>query len=146
MNRVPHLLELRFAPSEPDLDTTSVNTATTALVAKPFSIVRIGSDGFMVFHKAKIEKAVHDRRASLDEDEIRQAMLTLVKEESKRTARIPVEPFPADSRTVLGSPRLTSVPLDPSLKWNGGDEIRTRIAEWTKHRGKSSRLYPGALV
>jgi hypothetical protein len=146
VNRVAHFPELRFALGEPDLDTTSVDMAATALEAKAFFIQRVGSDGFKVFHKAKIDKAVHDRRASLDEDEIRQAMHTIVKEEFKRGASIPVEPFPAESCTVPDSPRLTLVPLDPSFEWDGSDGIRTRIAEWTKNRGKSSRLYPGALV
>jgi hypothetical protein len=146
VNRVAHFPELRFALGEPDLDTTSVDTAATALEAKAFFVQRVGADGFKVFHKAKIDKAVHDRRASLDEDEIRQAMHAIVKEEIKRGASIPVEPFPADSSTVPDSPRLTLVPLDPSFEWDGGDGIRTRIAEWTKNRGKSSRLYPGALV
>lgn len=146
VNRVAHFPDLRFALGEPDLDTTSVDTAATALEAKAFFVQRVGADGFKVFYKAKIDKAVHDRRASLDEDEIRQAMHAIVKEEIKRGASIPVEPFPADSSTVPDSPRLTLVPLDPSLEWDGGDTIRTRIAEWTKNRGKSSRLYPGALV
>ncbi|MDW8263841.1 MAG: hypothetical protein RMJ52_00760 [Gemmataceae bacterium] len=53
VNRVAHLPELRFALGEPDLDTTSVDTAATALVAKAFFIKRVGSDGFKVFHKAK---------------------------------------------------------------------------------------------
>jgi len=38
------------------------------------------------------------------------------------------------------------VVLDPTYEWDGGDAIRNQIAEWTKNRGKSSRLYPGALV
>lgn len=146
VNRVAHFPELRFALGEPDLDTTSVDTAAAALEAKAFFVQRVGTDGFKVYHKAKIDKAVHDRRASLDEDEIRQAMHAIVKEEFKRGASIPVEPFPADSSSVPDSPRLTLVPLDPSFEWDGSDGIRIRIAEWTKNRGKSSRLYPGALV
>lgn len=146
VNRVAHFPELRFALGEPDLDTTSIDTAATALEAKAFFIQRVGADGFKVYHKAKIDKAVHDRRASLDEDEIRQAMYSIVKEEFKRGASITVELFPADGSMVPDSPKLTLVPLDPSLEWDGGDEIRNRIVEWTKYRGKSSRLYPGALV
>jgi len=147
INKVAHLPELRFALGEPDLDTTSVDTAAVALEAKAFFIQRVGADGFKVYHKAKIDKAVHDRRASLDEeDEIKPTMRTLVKDEIKRGASIPVEPFPADSSTVPDSPRLTLVVLDPTQEWDGGEAIRAQIAEWTKNRGKSSRLYPGALV
>lgn len=147
VHKVAHLPELRFALGEPEVDTTSVDTAAVALEAKAFFIQRVGADGFKVFHKAKIDKAVHDRRASLDEeDEVKPTIRTLVKEEIKRGASIPVEPFPADSSTVPDSPRLTLVALDPACEWDGGDAIRTQIAEWTKNRGKSSRLYPGALV
>ena len=70
----------------------------------------------------------------------------MVKEEFKRGASIPVEPFPADSTAVADSPRLSLVVLDPDCEWDGGPAMRDQIAEWTKNRGKSSRLYPGALV
>ena len=109
VHKVAHLPELRFALGEPEVDTTSVDTAAVALEAKAFFIQRVGADGFKVYHKAKIDKAVHDRRASLDEeDEIKPTIRTLVKDEIKRGASIPVEPFPADSSTVPDSPRLTS--------------------------------------
>jgi hypothetical protein len=147
VHKVAHLPELRFALGEPEVDTTSVDTAAVALEAKAFFIQRVGTDGFKVYHKAKIDKAVHDRRASLDEDdEIKPTIRTLVKDEIKRGASIPVEPFPADSSTVPDSPRLTLVVLDPTCEWDGGEAIRAQVAEWTKNRGKSSRLYPGALV
>jgi hypothetical protein len=147
VHKVAHSPELRFALGEPELDTTSVDTAAVALEAKAFFIQRVGADGFKVYHKAKIDKAVHDRRASLDEEEeIKPTIRTLVKEEIKRGASIPVEPFPADSSTVPDSPRLNLVVLDPTCEWDGGEAIRDQIADWTKNRGKSSRLYPGALV
>src|SRR5271166_7185775 len=87
INKVAHLPELRFALGEPEVDTTSVDTAAASLEAKAFFIQRVGADGFKVYHKAKIDKAAHDRRASLDEeDEIKPTMRTLVKEEIKRGA------------------------------------------------------------
>jgi hypothetical protein len=147
VDKVAHLPELRFALGEPDIDTTSVDNAAEALVNKAFFIQPVGSDGYKVYHKAKIDKAVHDRKASLDEEqEVKPTIRALVKEEFKRGASIPVEPFPADSSTVPDSPRLTLVVLDPACEWDGGEAIRNQIAEWTKNRGKSSRLYPGALV
>ena len=147
VHKVAHSPELRFALGEPELDTTSVDTAAVALEAKAFFIQRVGADGFKVYHKAKIDKAVHDRRASLDEEEeVKPTIRALVKEEIKRGASIPVEPFPADSSTVPDSPRLSLVVLDPTQEWDGGSVIRDQIADWTKNRGKSSRLYPGALV
>jgi hypothetical protein len=147
VDKVAHLPELRFALGEPEIDTTSVDNAAVALVNKAFFIQSVGSDGYKVYHKAKIDKAVHDRRASLDEEqEVKPTIRNLVKEEFKRGASMPVELFPADSSTVPDSPRLTLVVLDPTCEWDGGDAIREQIAEWTKNRGKSSRLYPGALV
>jgi hypothetical protein len=147
VDRVAHLPELRFALGEPEIDTTSVDNAALALVNKAFFIQPVGSDGYKVYHKAKIDKAVHDRRASLDEEqEVKPAIRNLVKEEFKRGASIPVEAFPADSTTVPDSPRLTLVVLDAACEWDGGSAIRDMIAEWTRNRGKSSRLYPGALV
>lgn len=147
IHKVAHLPELRFALGEPELDTTTIDTAAAALETKAFFIQKVGADGYKVYHKAKIDKAVHDRRASLDEEqEVKPAVRSLVKEEFKRGASIPVEFFPADSSVVSDSPRLTLVVLDPSCEWNGSAAIRDQIAEWTKNRGKSSRLYPGALV
>ena len=136
VHKVAHLPELRFALGEPEVDTTSVDTAAVTLEAKAFFVQRVGADGFKVFHKAKIDKAVHDRRASLDEeDEIKPTIRTLVKEEIKRGASIPVEPFPTDSSTVPDSPRLSLVVLDPTSEWDGGEAIRTQVSEWTKNRG-----------
>jgi hypothetical protein len=147
VDKVAHLPELRFALGEPEIDTTSVDNAAVALVAKAFFIQPVGSDGYKVYHKAKIDKAVHDRRASLgEEQEVKPTIRNLVKEEFKRGASIPVEPFPADSSVVPDSLRLTLVIADPESEWDGGETIRNQIAEWTKKRGKQDRLYPGALV
>jgi hypothetical protein len=147
VDKVAHLPELRFALGESEIDTTSIDNAAVALANKAFFIQPVGSDGYKVYHKAKIDKAVHDRKASLDEErEVKPTIRSLVKEEFKRGASIPVEPFPADSSTVPDSPRLTLVVLDPACEWDGGETIRDQITEWTKNRGKSSRLYPGALV
>ena len=90
VHKVAHLPELRFALGEPEVDTTSVDTAAVALEAKAFFIQRVGTDGFKVYHKAKIDKAVHDRRASLDEDdEIKPTIRTLVRDEIKRARASP---------------------------------------------------------
>ncbi len=146
-DKVAHLPELRFALGEPELETTSIDNAAVALEGKSFFIQRVGADGFKIYHKAKIDKAVHDRRASLDEtSEVKPAIRDLVKEEFKRGASIPIEYFPADSTAVSDSPRLSLVVVDPDEQWSGEGNLRDRIADWTKTRGKSSRLYPGALV
>ena len=146
IDKVAHLPELRFAIGEPEIDTTSVDNAAVALESKGFFISRVGSDGFKIYHKATIRKAVSDRRASLDEEtEIRPVMRDIAKKEFARGATIPLVPFPEDGAAVQDSPKLTLVLLDPDREWSG-NSIRQQIAEWTRQRGKSPRLYPGALV
>jgi hypothetical protein len=36
--------------------------------------------------------------------------------------------------------------MDPMVEWSGNSALRQQLAEWTRQRGKSPRLYPGALV
>jgi hypothetical protein len=147
VDRLAHLPELRFALGEPEIDTTSIDNAAYALESKAFFISRVGSDGFRIYHKATIRKAVNDRRASLDEDgEIIPTMMSLVKKEFERGASIPLVPFPKDGSTIQDSPRLTLVIMDPILEWSASGTLRERISEWTKQHGKSPRLYPGSLI
>jgi hypothetical protein len=94
---------------------------------------------------ASLKKVVSDRRASLDEEEVKKATRILVRKEFEREANVPVEPFPPDSSAVEDSPRLRVVILDPTQEWNDDGALRTGIAEWTKLRGKSPRLYPASL-
>jgi hypothetical protein len=147
IDKVAHLPELRFALGEPEVDTTSIDNAAFGLEGRAFFLQRVGSDGFRIFHKAKIDKAVHDRKASLEEEsEIKPTIRRLVQDEFKRGASITTEFFPSDSNAVSDSPRLCLVVSDPNDGWNGGGILRERIATWTKERGKSPRIYPGALV
>lgn len=151
VDKVAHLPELRFALGEPDVDTTSVDNAALALEIKAYYVRKIGSDGFRVFQDAKIEKVVNDRRASLDEEnDICPKMRDLVQKEFARGASVPIVYFPEESDAIQDSPRLTLVVMDPGLEWDVGQVqaggLRQRIAEWTKKRGKSPRLYPGSLV
>jgi hypothetical protein len=156
VEKLGHLPELRFALGEPEVDTTSIDNAAFALESKAFFISRIGSDGFKIYHKATIRKAVNDRRASLDEDtEIKPTMWSLVKKEFERGASIPLVPFPKDGSAIQDSPKLTLVLMDPEMEWSVGQasglssqagSLSHKIAEWTKQHGKSPRLYPGSLI
>src|SRR5438270_11280073 len=76
----------------------------------------------------------------------KKATRLLVCKEFERDANVPVEPFPPDSSAVEDSPRLRVVILDPAQEWNDDAGLRTGIAERTKLRGKSPRLYPASLV
>lgn len=147
VDKVAHLPELRFALGEPEVDTTSVDTAAFTLEDKSYFIRRVGSDGFKISHQPTMKKVVSDRRASLDEEsEIKPAMRMLIQKEFDRGASIPVVRFPEDGTAVQDTPRLTLVVVEPESEWTGTGSLRQQIAEWTKQRGKSPRLYPGSLV
>ena len=146
-DKVAHLPELRFALGEPEVDTTSVDNAALALEDKSYFIRKVGSDGFKIDYRPTMKKVVNDRRASLDEEtEIRPAMRKLIEEEFRTGASIPLAAFPRDGAEVPDSPRLTLVIAEPENEWDGGGRLREQIAEWTRRRGNSPRLYPGSLV
>jgi hypothetical protein len=146
-DKVAHLPELRFALGEPALDTTSIDNAAFALEDKSYFIRKIGSDGFKITHQPTMKKVVSDRRASLDEEtEIKPALRKIVEDEFRRGASLPLVPFPHDGSEIQDTPRLTLVIVDPDAEWNPSGSLRDQIAEWTRQRGKSPRLYPGALV
>ena len=147
IDKVAHLPELRFALGEPEIDTTSVDNAVFALEDKSYFIRRVGSDGFKIGHQPTMKKVVSDRRASLDEEtEIKPAMEALIRKEFARGASIPIVAFPNDGASVQDTPKLTLVIADPGSEWSGDGNLREQIAEWTKQRGNSPRLYPGSLV
>ena len=147
VDKVAHLPELRFALGEPDVDTTTIDSAATALEARGFFIRRVGTDGYRIHHQATLRKVVSDRQASLDEaTEIKPATRKLVEEAFRQGASLPVVPFPEDNAAVQDSPRLTLIVLDPDVEWQDGSQAAERIGHWTKERGQSPRLYPGSLV
>jgi hypothetical protein len=147
IDKVAHLPELRFALGEPEVDTTSVDTAAFSLEDKSYFIRRVGSDGFKISHQATMKKVVSDRRASLDEEtEIRPTMRGLVQKEFERGISLPIAFFPVDGASVQDTPKLTLVVVEPESEWTGNGPLRLQISEWTRQRGKSPRLYPGSLV
>lgn len=146
-DKVAHLPELRFALGEPDIDTTSIDTAAFALEDRSYFIRRAGSDGFRIGYQPTLKKVVSDRRASLDDEaEVKPALRKVVEDEFRRGASIPVVPFPNDGTEIPDTPRLTLVVAAPEVEWLGEGLLREQLAEWTRNRGKSPRLYPGALV
>lgn len=146
-DKVAHSTELRFALGGPEVDTTSVDNAAFALEARSYFIRKVGVDGFRIGYQPTLKKVVSDRRASLDEEtEVKPTLRKLVEEEFRRGASISVVAFPSDGAEIPDTPRLTLVVADPEAEWSGGGPLRTQLAEWTRQRGKSPRLYPGALV
>ena len=147
VEKVAHLPELRFALGEPDVDTTTIDNAAADLEARGFFVRKTGEDGFRIHHQATLKKVVSDRRASLDEHaEVRPAVAKLVQAEFERGALLPVACFPEEGADVPDSPRLSLVVLDPWNEWASDGLAREQAARWTRTRGASPRLYPGALV
>ena len=147
VDKVAHLPELRFALGEPEVDTTTIDNAATALEGSGFFIRKVGTDGYRIHHQATLRKVVSDRRASLDEEtEIKPALRKLVEEEFKPGATLPLVFFPEESAAVQDSPRLALIVLDPEAEWTGDNQVVERIRNWTMERGSSPRLYPGSLV
>jgi hypothetical protein len=147
VDKVAHLPELRFALGEPETDTTSVDSAAFAIEAKAYFIRKVGSDGFQVRYQPTLKKVVNDRKASLEySSETKVEMVKLVQNEFRLAAGVPVVSFPVDSADIQDSPRLTIVVADPEAEWTATGALRQQVAEWTKYRGKSPRLYPGAVV
>ncbi len=147
VDKVAHLPELRFALGEPDVDTTSVDNAAFALEDKSYFFRKVGSDGFKISHQPTMKKVVNDRRASLDEDtEIRPAMKKIIDDEFRRGASASIVAFPEDGSAIQDTPKLTLVVMEPAHEWTGEKALRERIAEWTRLRNKSPRLYPASLV
>ena len=147
VDKVAHLPELRFALGEPEIDTTSVDNATFALEDRCYFLRKVGSDGFKISHQPTMKKVVSDRRASLDEQtEIQPTMRTMIQKEFDKGASIPRVFFPEDGSAIQDLPKLTLIVADPDNEWSGSGQVREDLAEWTKQRGSSPRLYPGSLV
>jgi hypothetical protein len=145
--KVAHLPELRFALGDPALDTTSVDNAAFALEDRCYFVRKVGSDGFRIGYQPTMKKVVSDRRASLDATtEIKPALRKLVEDEFRRGASISAVAFPNDGAEIPDTPRLTLIIADPELEWLDDGTLRNQLAQWTRQRGKSPRLYPGALV
>ena len=141
--KVAHLPELRFALGEPQLDTTSIDNAALVLEGRSYFVRKTGADGFRIGYQPTMKKVVSDRRAALDEDqEVMPAIRKLVEEEFRRGASISVVAFPGDGTAIPDTPRLNLVVADPAVEWSGGGAVRAQIAEWTRQRGTSPRLYP----
>jgi hypothetical protein len=145
-DKAAHLPDLRFGLGEPELDTTSIDNAAVALEKKGYYIRKVGTDGFRFGFTPTLKKVVSDRRASLDEDEVRSTIRTVVRKEFERGANLPLERFPQDSSAVPDTPRLKIAVVDPEREWEPGGELPALLAEWTTRRGNSDRLYPGAIV
>jgi hypothetical protein len=65
-DRAAHQPELRFALAAPDIETTTIDTVAAALESQSFFIRRVGTDGYRVGPKPKLNMVMANRRASLD--------------------------------------------------------------------------------
>jgi len=143
--QIAHEPELRFALGGLDLDTASIDNAARALENRAFYIRKVGTDGYRFGLKPKLEKVVYDRRASLDDTEVRKATEKLVEAQFRVGSPLHVQkPFPKEGADVEDMAQLNLVVVDPDETW--GDELRGRLAEWTRMRGTSPRLYPASII
>jgi hypothetical protein len=145
VDKVAHLPELRFAIGEPEVETTSVDSAASALEARGYYLRKVGTDGYRFGFQATLKKVVNDRRASLEQGEVTRAMQALVQREFARGASPPPQ-FAADGSEVPDASRLTLVVLDPERAWEPAGPGGERVRAWVRHRGESPRLAPGSLV
>lgn len=150
MEKEATLPELRFALTGPEVDTATIDSAAAALERSAFFIRKVGSDGYRIHQEATLRKVVADRRASLDEKEVRDQLRKFVRRELERQKpgrrRAGFVFFPEEGPAVPDSPRLTLVVLDPEAEWRLEDPIARQVAGWTERRGLSPRLYPGCLI
>jgi hypothetical protein len=146
-DKVAHLPELRFALGEPQLDTTSIDNAASALEKRAYYVRPIGTDGYRFSVQATLKKAVSNKRASLDYDEdVKPECGKLARREFEKGAAASFCFFPKDSSDVPDNPKLTLVVLDPDVTWDEEGELRARLTEWTRQRGQHDRHYPAALI
>ena len=147
VDKVATLPELRFALGETDVETTTIDNAAAALESAGFFIRKVGADGYRIHHQATLRKVASDRRAALDEDnDIKPAMRELIREEFNKGNEIAVTTFPEESAAVSDSRKLTTVVMDPTTEWDDTGHTRQRVSQWTRERGNTARLNPGALV
>ncbi|MGH7319116.1 MAG: DUF499 domain-containing protein, partial [Candidatus Rokuibacteriota bacterium] len=145
VDKVAHLPELRFAIGEPEVETTSVDSAASALEARGYYLRKLGSDGYRFGFQPTLKKVVNDRKAGLEESEVTRAMRAVARKEFERGASLPVL-FTADGSEVADAGRLTLVVLDPERPWEPEGAAGERVRAWVRQRGEALRLTPGALI
>ena len=145
VDKAAHIPEIRFAIGEPGLDTTSIDNATSALEGRAFYLRKVGRDGYRFGFKPTLRKVVADRRAALDEAEVRKVEREVIRKEFEKGASLPIIAFPKDGTEIPNAPRLTAVIGDPDMPYS--EAIHPDLTRWTKERSKTDpRLYPGALI
>ena len=88
VDKAAHLPELRFVLGEPEVETTTVDSAASALEKAGFFLRKVGTDGYRIHHQATLRKAVSDRRASLDEEtEVKPEIRKVVADDSPKARR-----------------------------------------------------------
>jgi hypothetical protein len=129
------------------VDTTSIDTAAAALETRAFFVRQVGSDGYRIGPKPKLNKVVAEKRASLDElRDVLPESRRLIEREFEAGSPVPVIAFPGDGAGVRDTPRLSLLIADPTLEWSASADLRDFFAEWTYRRGKEPRLFPASLI
>ena len=145
VDKAAHIPEIRFAVGEPGLDTTSIDNAATALEGRAFYLRKVGRDGYRFGFKPTLRKVVGDRRAALDEAEIKKVEKEVIRKEFEKGASLSIVPFPKDGSEIANAPRLMVIIGDPETPYV--ETLHPDLIRWTRERSKTDpRLYPGALI
>ena len=147
-DKVAHLPELRFALGEPELDTTSIDNAAFALEDRSYFIRKVGR-GRVPHRLPADDEEGRERPACV----ARRGDRGQARDAQARRGRVPARrEHPRRSLSQATARRFQtrrgSRSWSPIRTPNGPAAARCarRLAEWTRQRGKSPRLYPGALV
>lgn len=145
VDKVAHIPDIRFAIGEPGMDTTSIDNAILTLESKAFYLRKIGREGYRFGFKATLKKVVGDRRAALDEIDVKKTEKLAIKKEFERNPSLPLLFFPKNGSEVPNTPKLTAIICEPDISFS--EETIENLAQWTIERNKGeARFYPGGLI
>lgn len=145
-DRIARLPELRLAVGEPQLDTTTIDSAAASVEENTDFVHSHGGDGYRFSVRPKIDRAARERQASLDKDRDVLPEVCRLVTDAFQTPSATVVMFPMDSAAVPDHARLTLIAEHPDDPWSDSESQRRAVAEWMRLRGASPRLYPGGLV
>jgi len=145
-DKLAHLPELWFALGGPDVETTSIDSAAAALESRGYYLRKPAADGYRFGFKPTLKKVVNDRRASLADTEVEATARGLVQRLFERRPEVPLHLFPLEGAAVPDQPKLGIAVPAPDFAWKDEAELRQKLGPWTRERGTSPRLYPGAVL
>lgn len=137
--------EIRLAVSEPDLDIGNVETVLEGLTRQCYYLSAHGKR-YQFGLTPNLNKLLADRRASIDEDRVRervrQEIEAAMKEGATEFVRVM---FPEESSEIQDRPRLTLAVLAPEHAIDE-PQLKARLRSMTVEYGTSGRTYKSAVI